>query len=96
MNKLEKEAIILLSHLEHEVNCILSNNAIKEHYPRFKELRECRKKALTYIKLLKNTRVFLQVGEFFLITRDNTESIILALHFCNFVIQFEMEGCYEV
>jgi hypothetical protein len=59
MSQLEEEAIILLSHLEHEVNCILSNNAIKEYYPRFKELRECRKKALTYIKLLKNTRVFL-------------------------------------
>jgi len=59
MSQLEKEAIILLSHLEHEVNCILSNNAIKEHYPRFKELRECRKKALSFIKLSKNTKVFL-------------------------------------
>jgi hypothetical protein len=58
MNKLEKEAIILLSHLEHEVNCILSDNAIKDNYPRFKELRECRKKALSFIKLSKNTRVF--------------------------------------
>jgi hypothetical protein len=59
MSQLEKEAIILLSHLEHEVNCILSDNAIKENYPRFKELRECRKKALSFIKLSKNTRVFL-------------------------------------
>jgi hypothetical protein len=59
MSQLEKEAIILLSHLEHEVNCILSNNAINEHYPRFKELKECRKKALSFIKLSKNTKVFL-------------------------------------
>ena len=59
MSQLEKEAIILLSHLEHEVNCILSNNAINEHYPRFKELRECRKKALEFIKLSQNSRAFL-------------------------------------
>jgi hypothetical protein len=59
MSQLEKEAIILLSHLEHEVNCILSDNAIKDNYPRFKELKECRKKALSFIKLSKNTRVFL-------------------------------------
>ena len=59
MSQLEEEAIILLSHLEHEVNCVLSNNAIKENYPRFKELWECRKKALSFIKLSKNTKVFL-------------------------------------
>ena len=58
MSQLEKEAIILLSHLEHEVNSILSDNAVKESYSRFKELRECRKKALEFIKLSKNTRVF--------------------------------------
>lgn len=56
--KNEKDAIILLSDLEHEVNCLLSNHAVKENYSRFKELRECRKKALTYLKLSKNTEVF--------------------------------------
>jgi hypothetical protein len=59
MSQLEEEAIILLSHLEHEVNCVLSNNAIKGSYPRFKELWQCRKKALAFIKLSKNTKVFL-------------------------------------
>ena len=48
-------AIILLGDLEHEVNCLLSNNAIKENYPRLDELMKSRKNALNFIK---NTEVF--------------------------------------
>ena len=59
MSQLEKEAIIILSHLEHEVNCVLSNHAIKENYSRFNELWQCRKKALEFIKLSQNSREFL-------------------------------------
>ena len=43
-------AIILLSDLQHEVNCVLSNNAIDSNYPRFDQLNNARKNALNFVK----------------------------------------------
>jgi hypothetical protein len=43
-------AIILLSDLEHEVNCLLSNHAIDVNYSRLDQLKNARKKALQYVK----------------------------------------------
>lgn len=43
-------AIILLSDLEHEVNCLLSNNGIVTNYPRLDQLNNARKNALKFVK----------------------------------------------
>jgi hypothetical protein len=44
------KTLILVSDLEHEINCLISNNAIKPSYPRLDELIQVRKNALSFIK----------------------------------------------
>jgi len=44
------KTLILVSDLEHEINCLISNNAIKSSYHRLDELIQVRKNALNFIK----------------------------------------------
>ena len=42
--------LILVSDLEHEINCLISDDAIKPIYLRVDELIDVRKRALNFIK----------------------------------------------
>lgn len=48
--------LILVSELEHEINCLISDDAIKPRYSRLNKLIAIRKEALNFIKGTKEVK----------------------------------------